>query len=673
MLWSPAAQGPRCQSNQAIVLRAQEDEDEQKQWSDDSDVPEDELADRVTELTNIKTCVGMRAPEARAGSSDCSSNTEASSKNRRRKKVNNINFALPRAGDGMHIAFVVDASLSMATEDVEWIDPSSEIQVVPAPTIRRIDAVMSACRAFLSNQASEAEHDMEDVFSLILFNDKADIIFDRKSRKGADRHLQKLHKKVSPTKDTKFQSAFKCIHRLVKDSDEVEDVRIILLSDGQPYEKGRVMKLFEDVLLKSPFVQLLENFEVHAIGFGIESYHFKNLQAIAEANKGTFQVASFKYLELTKSLTSVAATMTRDARDQSAASKPVLQAAALSIPFDPDPEKLDALKAKNCAPKRFVKRSCSLILHRFTAQWRKFVDDAKVISTAVEVTIDLMPFQYGGMRLVYGMTDDSKLNAGSSMVAKRLIKEPHASKQDMVPFLRCTSFAISTRAAFFSKASSAGLRIPWDIWFVPCYLYMYKQDDEREGFFVGEQRLDTSAGRFTKFNGNNGYVNPRDPPGTELMQAFSHYSFIRSKGTCIVVDLQGVLDGTTFLLTDPQVHSRGKHFGRGDFGFEGFKLFFETHRCGRTCQALRLPGQMDELIKELRLEKQQRRCLVCMDAPSKTVLQPCGHSAVCQACVLRLFEETSPACPLCREGVTRYESGVFSSTYVKPEKRVSFG
>jgi len=85
-------------------------------------------------------------------------------------------------------------------------------------------------------------------------------------------------------------------------------------------------------------------------------------------------------------------------------------------------------------------------------------------------------------------------------------------------------------------------------------------------------------------------------------QAFSHFSFEKSKGKVMVVDLQGVftekVDGTkVYELTDPVIHQRpsGRNsgremldFGRTDRGVKGMKAFFESHKCTDACKFLGL-------------------------------------------------------------------------------------
>ena len=89
-------------------------------------------------------------------------------------------------------------------------------------------------------------------------------------------------------------------------------------------------------------------------------------------------------------------------------------------------------------------------------------------------------------------------------------------------------------------------------------------------------------GDYTKHSDNTGKIcSARDVP-----QAFSHYTYHRSRGALVVVDLQGVGD----FFTDPQIHGRdGRGFGLGNLGARGISDFRATHRCNAVCRALRLP------------------------------------------------------------------------------------
>ena len=53
----------------------------------------------------------------------------------------------------------------------------------------------------------------------------------------------------------------------------------------------------------------------------------------------------------------------------------------------------------------------------------------------------------------------------------------------------------------------------------------------------------------------------------------------------MIVDIQGVGN----VLTDPQIHCLDKHrFGKGNLGYLGMLMFFNTHECNEHCHNLGL-------------------------------------------------------------------------------------
>jgi hypothetical protein len=95
------------------------------------------------------------------------------------------------------------------------------------------------------------------------------------------------------------------------------------------------------------------------------------------------------------------------------------------------------------------------------------------------------------------------------------------------------------------------------------------------------------AGDYVKWNSNFGWVagadNARNTP-----QAFSHFTYEKSKRQIIIVDIQGVGDR----FTDPVIHTRdraGDELFAGNLGIEGIEQFLLTHRCNPLCRALHLP------------------------------------------------------------------------------------
>lgn len=79
----------------------------------------------------------------------------------------------------------------------------------------------------------------------------------------------------------------------------------------------------------------------------------------------------------------------------------------------------------------------------------------------------------------------------------------------------------------------------------------------------------------------------------DVLQAFSHWTYIYTHRDLLVCDLQGELnvdgDVPRFELTDPCILSRaGKQFGSTDKGQDGMHTFLSTHHCNAVCQLLRI-------------------------------------------------------------------------------------
>ncbi|KAF2109414.1 hypothetical protein BDV96DRAFT_502565 [Lophiotrema nucula] len=136
-------------------------------------------------------------------------------------------------------------------------------------------------------------------------------------------------------------------------------------------------------------------------------------------------------------------------------------------------------------------------------------------------------------------------------------------------------------------------------------------------------------GTYVKYNGNRGYVNSDIPndPFNQAAQAFSHFTFERSKGQLLVSDLQG--SGSVF--TDPIIHTLDhKRFmlSDGNLGEDGFKFFFATHVCNDICRRLQLKSTK-YMFASRKFEFRQVWPAVNNTTCCANVL--CGH-------ILRLFD-----------------------------------
>ena len=84
-----------------------------------------------------------------------------------------------------------------------------------------------------------------------------------------------------------------------------------------------------------------------------------------------------------------------------------------------------------------------------------------------------------------------------------------------------------------------------------------------------------------------GFVNKAD--SEPLLDAFSHWTYMITGRSLIVVDLQGVKEGNKFVLTDPAIHTiKGNKFGDCNHSMTGIKSFFHTHICNSICKDIEL-------------------------------------------------------------------------------------
>ena len=105
-------------------------------------------------------------------------------------------------------------------------------------------------------------------------------------------------------------------------------------------------------------------------------------------------------------------------------------------------------------------------------------------------------------------------------------------------------------------------------------------------YTVNEDYLE---GKYIKWCNNYGYVSSEARGVDQILTAFMHWSWIRSKGEEMVSDIQGVKDGSRYRLTDPAMLSVNREYGVTDTGIEGMAMFFLIHQCSGPCKGLPKP------------------------------------------------------------------------------------
>ena len=204
--------------------------------------------------------------------------------------------------------------------------------------------------------------------------------------------------------------------------------------------------------------------------------------------------------------------------------------------------------------------------------------------TRTTVHIAPKPFSHGAMRAAWALYDES-INA--KLVAKRYMRQD--SRYNAIEVLEGD---LRSQALAMSLAEKFNRRRPNEppLHFVQLQLMRIDVMGKEklmtvEPFIPGEYRKETNNASFVR-------------EGSDIAQAFSHFSHDVTGGACMVVDIQGVRES----LTDPQIHSKHSCFGRGNLGTKGFDAFFMVHQCNEVCRHLKLkpnPMQLSSLAHDL--------------------------------------------------------------------------
>ncbi|XP_031574980.1 alpha-protein kinase 1-like isoform X2 [Actinia tenebrosa] len=174
-------------------------------------------------------------------------------------------------------------------------------------------------------------------------------------------------------------------------------------------------------------------------------------------------------------------------------------------------------------------------------------------------------------------------------VAKRYRKSKYQTMQqyqnDVLSQMTAKQYVALFNQQLYQKAAGAPVG---DIQFLPVVLLQLVNSNGQTEIFNAEPYM---SGEFIKLTNNTDWINKHRR--TDLVLAYSHFTYQASDGKLIIVDIQGwaPLDnqGCTF-LTDPQIHSTVyKCFGTGNFGKEGYDNFWKMHsECNQICKMLKL-------------------------------------------------------------------------------------
>jgi len=551
------------------------------------------------------------------GSSDTATRLSASRRKRRQPKPT-------------HFILCVDTSGSMLNKDCRgsngWL-------------VTRLEAVMDTCHQFITESAMNNE----DRYSFLSFNEESSLHFSCERAFDAAARVESLRPVAQ--KQTLYSMGIRGIEAAIRRDASKLPAHIIFLSDGEPTDPKEYLKVLQVLRRKHAG----DGIKVYTIGFGesgkvnASEGDFTYLQQLASLGNGHFQRCGASLESLAGAFTAVTTTITnsrssrrstserhndhgsRGKEPQESVGRDELGIATIceedgeqdsevsedEVLLEDDDEKTQ-LHPSNAAPTRridfelpvpaviFQNVDDAYLWESFQAAQTTFEFNGNYFEKSVtlqRVHLRKKPFMQGGMRLVYGMLEDSPKEQ-QHMCAKRLFQD--LQKGD-TGFQSHSAFCRSTAVAkYYARIFRSLLKkkyMPLDFGFLSCSLYSPVKSDEQGFHFCGERYL---KGHFVKLNSNAGFVNEHEySDHSAIAQAFSHYSFDRSGGSMMVVDLQGICVGEgrnmQFFLTDPQVHSRGtlERFGAGDLGNQGIRAFFQKHRCGDLCKKLGLKKERD--------------------------------------------------------------------------------
>ncbi|CAM9661796.1 unnamed protein product [Discosporangium mesarthrocarpum] len=205
-------------------------------------------------------------------------------------------------------------------------------------------------------------------------------------------------------------------------------------------------------------------------------------------------------------------------------------------------------------------------------------------SSEKELRVPTEPFKYGATNKAYtAILHDNERTY--KMVAKRPKMEVDevACRRQCLTYIRAQSISRFLAAEFnkFNKNSENDLKVKY----LKTSLMRCKSKPRNGSPIISYYCLEPFLkGDYRKWTTNTGNV----VQASETLEAFSHYTYHKTKGYLMVTDLQGIFKNGEFILTDPAIHCEKEVSGFGSTNFltQGFNMFFENHKCNKVCEGM---------------------------------------------------------------------------------------
>ncbi|XP_011409522.1 PREDICTED: alpha-protein kinase vwkA-like [Amphimedon queenslandica] len=191
------------------------------------------------------------------------------------------------------------------------------------------------------------------------------------------------------------------------------------------------------------------------------------------------------------------------------------------------------------------------------------------------------PFAEGRFRYAFkGRYTEHPTKCGQSIVVKKF-------KDNYIWELKGWDSTLK----IYSKAQEYALGFGRGLEFTTCETGIVTKVGTSTKVKVNEYTVleDYLEGKYIKWCNNYGYVSTEARGVDQILTAFMHWSWIRSKGEEMVTDIQGVKNGNCYKLTDPAMLSINREYGVTDTGIEGMAMFFLIHQCSGPCKGLPKP------------------------------------------------------------------------------------
>ena len=537
-----------------------------------------------------------------------------------------------------HFVVILDQSGSMRTCDVNGFRTRSEAAY--------------GCLAldFVAEQLAHEDASMVagiDTVTLIAMNDDATLIFEEepldwilfnkllelKSCSKPRSHGNYLPSiRIAKMKMMAYRKSLEGI-----DTEDLPALSLVLLSDGKPsdiLEENRMAYEIESLSL-----ELKDKFTFFTMGIGARDSDFAELKKLSKiatkfGGKGEFNHAGLSAASLGAGFSKIASSM-------SSVRSGLLSKSTSEIQKDETKSVVPLSKrqsfAKSVLNGEAWKATENVSRYKLTrdkskdgqgGDW-KFSRVPMIIKhKAIGFAMENIPFGNGTERFAYRFRelDSNETFVGKRLVAKETkgvrneLKRRQFHKQFCLVQLKAADLAKKFSNAIYKTQSlitaSPGGQGPPKMIFLKCCIYLH-EDNRSSRTILVENYL---KGKFTKYNGNDGYVNKKASTNsptiplqggearlTDFIHAFSHWTYVNSDQSLLLCDLQGVLNqegrSPRFELTDPAFCTdkenslSSQSFGGTDIGLKGIRSFFRTHECNIVCKCLGL-AESDLGVKE---------------------------------------------------------------------------